>query len=360
MKRTNKLRLGLFLLSVNILFTGFNLCASTALITGFNSDNLVSLDLTTGESHEIYQFGSDARPRAVAHGSDGAIFVALRGTTGNIVKLIPSEIDGFTLQSLTRAVGQNGPGKLVLDARGLWVAAGSERGVLLFDENTGEELSWIPGRPFNPLGLLVTEDYVYTAEYFQRSIARYAVNQAVPETTVLVSDSDELDRPMAMARGHTGNIFVVNETRPTMVEFDLQTGEFIRTFADLSGEDVTGLRDLVFDPITMQYYAVEGSRVHVLDREGRHVRLYTIPDLDRAEAIALFPSDRQPVRRLTIDRSFLRVEGVAGERYAIEASTDLVNWEQISLVENLHGDLTFVDPDFDEFDRRFYRMQIIE
>jgi hypothetical protein len=47
-----------------------------------------------------------------------------------------------------------------------------------------------------------------------------------------------------------------------------------------------------------------------------------------------------------------RVVGISGFRYAVEASTDLVNW--VSLLTNT-SPFTFLDPDAPNFPQRYYR-----
>ncbi len=44
----------------------------------------------------------------------------------------------------------------------------------------------------------------------------------------------------------------------------------------------------------------------------------------------------------------------------LEASTDLTSWEPFAVVENLNGDVILAAPEFDQFDRRFYRIRNIE
>ena len=47
--------------------------------------------------------------------------------------------------------------------------------------------------------------------------------------------------------------------------------------------------------------------------------------------------------------------GMPGDVYSVYGSTNLLNWQFLSVVSNLTGVVPFVDPGATNFSRRFYR-----
>lgn len=347
-------------LAVLLAFQGTGIEGAEVVVAGTQSHNLVVFDAATGESREVHRLQDGAAPRAVAAEIDGSFYVSLSGGGKGVVKMTPNGSGEYREIKLTRTVGNFGPGSLVVDDRGLWVAADTERGILLFDKDRGEELRWIDGPATNNIGLVVAGNDIYSTEYFQRGVTHYDLRESSPSVTRLVSDSEHLDRPFEMTIGHTGNLFVVNRSNPVVAEYDIETGDFVRLFADLERMELTRLSGIAFDPVAMRYYVAEGNSVFELDRDGNHLGRHRLPSLQGALGMDLVPSG-EPIRRdLKIDGKVLHLEGIAGERYQIEASTDLVQWEPVTIVENLSGDLNFPAPEADQFDHRFYRLRVLE
>ncbi len=83
---------------------------------------------------------------------------------------------------------------------------------------------------------------------------------------------------------------------------------------------------------------------------GSEVVVAVIPFAVPANALSL----AAPIGRAT-DPFRLRLEGVEGVAYAVEASTDLVTWAAVAT--NLAGSFTFTDPDSIQLSRRFYRVR---
>jgi hypothetical protein len=66
-----------------------------------------------------------------------------------------------------------------------------------------------------------------------------------------------------------------------------------------------------------------------------------------------------PVNTLALDlerTALLRVEGLPGEKYWVEASEDLLVWERVAQVEIMEDKAVFVDVDAARYPQRFYRV----
>ena len=64
------------------------------------------------------------------------------------------------------------------------------------------------------------------------------------------------------------------------------------------------------------------------------------------------------VSRSTNGAMDLSVDGSAGLRYLVEASTNLVNWSWLAARTNLTGNVQFIDTTATNFPRRFYRVSV--
>jgi len=55
----------------------------------------------------------------------------------------------------------------------------------------------------------------------------------------------------------------------------------------------------------------------------------------------------------------LQIAGGAGQRYQIEASTDLLNWTDLVTLTNTSGTVQFLDSAAATFPQRFYRASFV-
>ena len=76
-----------------------------------------------------------------------------------------------------------------------------------------------------------------------------------------------------------------------------------------------------------------------------------------SNAVAFQPGSLSTsIRTSATGQMVLKVQGLIGQKYNIEASQDLVSWSVISTVTIQDGgSLDFVDPDTGRFHKRFYR-----
>jgi len=64
----------------------------------------------------------------------------------------------------------------------------------------------------------------------------------------------------------------------------------------------------------------------------------------------------EPIRLPPKNGFRLRLDGGAGTRWSIEASTNLTDWKELAVVENPPDQMDFTDTESQSLDRRFYRV----
>jgi outer membrane protein assembly factor BamB len=364
----------------------------SVLIAGYDSDNVVKFDLTTGKWTEIARLPQGSQPRGIAVGDGGKIYVGLHGGKKNLVKLEINK-DSTQLTDVTEQIGRFGPGILVAGQGKIWAAGDTDRVIYRIDPATGEVAAPSHYKNCcNLVGLAASGDVLYTAEYFQRSILRYDLRAEATEGVRFINKSEYLNRPVGLAIGHNGNLTVANGLEPTIVEFDIKTGDYIRTFVNLGMGGKEGIHGILYVPETKHYYIASGSSLYEADTQGNLTASYNSPALKKAYGIALVPLSplqssiaramasgaskaatasaartsapitHQQVTLLKLSPMTpgrLSIAGEAGKRYRVMATTDFLTWDPIGEVNNAHGEVDFVDPDADRFDRRFYRLEVI-
>ncbi|MBI4325912.1 MAG: immunoglobulin domain-containing protein, partial [Chloroflexi bacterium] len=67
----------------------------------------------------------------------------------------------------------------------------------------------------------------------------------------------------------------------------------------------------------------------------------------------------ESISLLADGRLHLLAGGEPGSRYAIQISTNLVNWTELSTVESAGGTFEFFDPDLPDLPQRFYRIRSV-
>ena len=353
---------------------------SIVLVAGWESDNVVQFDLATGKWSEIARLPKDSHPRGITVGNKGEIFLGLQGAKKNIVELTSSN-GPVLIRDVTRSMGRFGPGIIAFGEGKIWAAGDADRTIYCVNPETGDI-----SRPsqyknnFNLVGLAVDGGTLYAAEYFQRSILRYDLKSGSTNATRFITSSPHLDRPVGMTIGHNGNLYVANALEPTVVEFDIKTGNYIRTFVNLGAAGKDGINGIVYAPDVRRYYLASGSAIYEVDLEGKVIASYNSPALKKAYGIALLPEplrstatqedagDSQTsssmlmaITTLKMSRAgHLQITGHAGERYQVMATTDFKTWQPVTTLENSNGTVEFDDPDAAKFDQRFYEIEMLQ
>ena len=351
---------------------------SIVLVAGWESDNLVQFDLATGKWSEVVHLPKGAHPRGITVGDKGEIFLGLQGTKKNIVELTLGK-GPVSTRDVTRSMGRFGPGIIAFGGEKIWAAGDADRTIYCVNPETGDI-----SRPsqyknhFNLVGLAVDGGTLYAAEYFQRSILRYDLKSGSTNATRFITHSPHLNRPVGMTIGHNGNLYVANALEPTVVEFDIQTGDYVRTFVNLGAAGKDGINGLVYAPDTQRYYLASGSAIYEVDLDGKVIASYSSPVLKKAYGIALMPeptgsqaaqdaADSQASNsafmaittlKMTTP-GHLQISGHPGERYQVMATTDFKTWQPIKTLKNSNGSVEFDDPDAAKFDQRFYEIEML-
>ena len=263
----------------------------SVLVAGFGSDNVVKFDVTSGAAEVLANLVANDRPRGIAVDAQGDIYVSLRGGTQNVVKLIPDPGGSGELIPIgfTESIRGFGPGLISFNDEGELIVAGdASRVVFRHDGTTGDLIdSFTHSGCCNLVGLMVGGAYVYAGEYFQRKIFRCDLSTDPVECVLLISTTNNLDRPLGMTIGHTGNLFVANSLSSLIQEFDIDDGTFLGTFKDLSKFGLSGATDIHYDPGLGNYFISSGSSVYRVDANGDLIATYQSEDLVGAYGLAV-------------------------------------------------------------------------
>ena len=365
--------LSIFLVLIGLLAAAPTAFGSKVLVAGRDSDNVVQFDLSTGKWSEVARLPEKSHPRGITIGDRGEIYLGLEGAGKNIVTLTSSNGVPVT-RDVTHSIGRFGPGIIAFGKGEIWAAGDTARTIYRVDPETGQVSR--PSRyksHFNLVGLAADGETLYAAEYFQRSIMRYDLSAGDTNAITLIAHDPHLNRPIGMTIGHNGNLYVANALEPTVVEFDIKTGAYVRTLVDLGTVGAHGINGIVYAPEVRRYYLASGSDIYEVDLDGKVLASYNSPALKNAYGIALLPDDQAhsggseafvssaipiaSVKMTALGR--LHVSGKAGEHYQVLATTDFINWQPIAVLDNSTGDTDFVDPDAGKFDKRFYRLEIL-
>ena len=360
--------------------------APLLLVTGYGSDNVVVFDSNSGSWSQLLRLPPESNPRGIAATPKGELLIGLHSRSRNILRFTAA--DGFQRPvQLTRRIGRFGPGILLPQSDGSIYTSGDTERVLLHVYPSSATNS-VPNLTTaitatnccNMVGLLRVGDRLLTGEYFQQSVLEFDLRRPGGVGKKLINRSPHLQRPMGLARGHNGNLFVSNGLSPTVVEFDLETGEYIRTFINLETAAPDGIYGMLYVSEMNRYVLTTGSHVHEFDTEGKLVASYYSPALVHGYGIAAVPasardlflvrheqnvmakSRRKVSRTISMLKSSggqMQISGTVGERYIVSATSDFVTWEEIGIVENTTGLVRFADPMATELDQRFYRFALI-
>lgn len=231
----------------------------TIFLTNPNGGNLLRVDPISGTVS--VEFNVDHRPRHVEIAPDGSFLMSLRDGPKTVRRFAT---DGTVLGEATGSFLQFGPGQAVIDDFGrLVVATDNDRRVVRYDWQSStfiDELSSVG--PSNVHAVTSKGHLVYSGEIFSTKIVEYDTSTTPPVTRVLNDGSSTgMDRIIHFKIGHMGNLFATGvslDGRGVVHEFDRNTGELIREFADLSQYGLTNTYGIDYDPYTHRYY-VSGS-----------------------------------------------------------------------------------------------------
>lgn len=260
-----------------------------ALVAGRDSDNTVSFDLATGRSKTLVRLPPGSAPRGIAVDFEGDVYLTLNGADQNVVRLVPGPAGGLWGRGLTEPIGRFGPGHIRVHHSGDLLVAGDEASSLIrFSPGTGAVSGVLPlPEPGHFRGLLVRGDEVLLAAYFDNTILSLNLRGNPVEAELRVPATDELDRPLGMAFGHNGNIFVTSARHSRIVEFDSKSGEPAGTFADLARAGLDGISDIAFEPHLHHYFVASGDGIYKIDTRGNLRASFHDPDLKNAAALTV-------------------------------------------------------------------------
>lgn len=362
-----KYSMPVFILLFTLSQTARAVSASSILVAGYGSDNVVQFDPGTGRWSEIARLPQGAHPRGIAVGHGDEIYLGLMGLHKNVVRLT---LNGSPqIKDVTGSIGRYGPGIIAFENGKLWAAGDTTRKICQIDPQTGAVSSppQYEGH-YNIVGLAADGGTLYAAEYFHRGILRYNPTTRGPDVDCLVSESPYLSRPVGMTIGRDGNLYVANALKPTVIEFDARTGSFIRTFINLGAAGIDGIKGIVYAPDEQRYYLASGSDVFEADTNGNIVATYSSPALKDAYGITILQTsspdaanpNNNPLTMLRVSSNGrLEITGRAGERYEVMATTDFIHWQPIAVLKNSTGLVEFVDPDAGKHENRFYRLTLL-
>ncbi|MEX2168375.1 MAG: NHL repeat-containing protein [Pirellulales bacterium] len=220
-------------------------------VSSFYTDRVMQFDGQAGSFVANFVDGiANLDPRGLLFTPDGNLLVAspetdsiyeFNGTTGDYIRVFASHADLFEANLMT--FGPDGDLYVSNVPSG---SPGPGHRIMRFDGVTGNYLGifattdlWNPqAMAFLPNGDLIVANSLYD------NILRFddsgsLLGEFVPAT------SGGLDGPAGMAIGQNGNLFVTSGI-DSILEFDGNTGEFVRVFA--SGEGLSKPRGIVFGP----------------------------------------------------------------------------------------------------------------
>lgn len=259
------------------------------LVTGFQSGNVVRFDLSTGAAEEVVVLepegapGTGDRPRGVAVDRDNRIYVALRGGTQNVKRF---SWGGAYIDDFTESIGGTGPGQIGFSRSGDLIVGGDVSGnhsVYRYDGTTGGLIDSFRLDGFqNVVGLLVDGDFVYSGSYYNGAIARYDLSVTPVAGIAFIAANALTERVLGMTIGHTGNLLIASTANGAVQEFDIVTGEFIRTFLPF------GVVDIHYDAYGERYYVTgSGNSATELDQDGNVTRVFQSSDLQGAYSVTV-------------------------------------------------------------------------
>ena len=259
---------------------------SIVLLTGFDSDNVVALNLDSGKVMELIQLEDEARPRGVAQSSTGDIFVSLRGSGRNVLKF--SMTDGkISAQPITGTIGRYGPAQLLMSVDDeLFAACDSTHQIRRFSGG-GELLETYQGSiGGNVCGIAIYDKHLFSAHLFEGSISKTPLSGA-GEMERIFKDRDVIDRPYALTVTRDGDLLVsAYEGDGRVRKIDRESGEYLGDFLDLDSSNISGVSAMLYHAQRDSYLIGKDYSVIEFGSDGKEIQRYVMEEIERVMAIS--------------------------------------------------------------------------
>ena len=245
---------------------------------------VTKLDFDSGNATEIADYSgysTTATPRGIALNQDGDIFVGTKqyGTLKNRVIKIDAQsgnVSQFTSPiSATYGLGQIG----FNDSDELFVAGGSTKFVHKYDSsgNFLKTMVWDAGASGGIVGLMVENDYVYSAKYFSpRTIMQYDNSSGIQK--VFTPGFPDTFYPACLLPSHNGNIAIGGgRGGPELYEYNILNGQ-LNVLFDLTSLGLATTYSQ-YDPFNNTYLVSCLNTVSVFDVSGSLLNTYSGSEL---------------------------------------------------------------------------------
>ena len=255
--------------------------ADYVLVSTQGTDLLLRFNLATGEASVVGQYDPGEGAANLAVDASGSIYSSVFRGDKNIVKFVAPPGGGpLVTENFTPTVGGFGPGQIAFHDGDLYAAGDADDVIHQYDGQTGAEIrTFSSSTSFNIRAMTIAADFLYYAEIFQDRVHRFDLTQSPPAGGLFFQDAANLSEPLGMTIGHNGNLVFVGRDTPLIQEFDIDTGTFAGTIADLStfAPGVAGGGDISYSARLNDYFVTANDAVYRFDPSGQLVRTYTSP-----------------------------------------------------------------------------------
>jgi hypothetical protein len=253
------------------------------------TERLLRFNLATGEASVLGHYEPGAVPRNLAVDASGTIYSSLFGGNKNVVKFVaPPEGGPLVTEDFTPTIGGFGPGQIAFHGGNLYAAGDADDVIHQYDGQTGAEIrTFSASTSFNIRAMTMAGDYLYYAEIFQDRVNRFDLTQSPPSGGFFFQDAANLSEPLNVTIGHNGNLVFAGRNTPLIQEFDIDTGAFAGTIADLSAfaSGISGGGDITYSPRLKNYFVSTIEAVFRFDPAGQLVQTYESPLMPHASGV---------------------------------------------------------------------------
>lgn len=259
------------------------------LVNSQGSDAIVKFDITTGAAELFGVYKPGDKPRNLAINDQGEVFASLNDGNDNVVKLVPqANTDILKSQNFSPTIGNFGPGQIHFYKGDLYAAGDASRVIFQYDGITGAKIrSFTVTGANNIRAMTIAGDYLYYTEIFHDRVRRFDLSQTPPTGGAFFTDKTNLDDSWNMTEGYEGRLIIANRGDPLIQQFDINTGAFLGTLADVSdfASTLTRSWDVTYDNHLENYFVSAGSAVFRLDNQGSLLQTYQSPLLQEATGV---------------------------------------------------------------------------
>ncbi len=161
--------------------------------------------------------------------------LAYDGESGNFIRVVAGPSSGL-----------DHPNGIAFDDDSFYVASVGTDSVIEFSLLTGEPLLEYSGGGLDaPDGVLLAESTLLVSSYATNSVKEFDRETAVWNRDLVFSGNGGLDGPAGLAWSTSGNLLVASQLSDEVLEYDGETGDFIRVAA--MGNGLDGPEGLVLD-----------------------------------------------------------------------------------------------------------------